>query len=136
MLIGGHDSPNLRLLAGWNESGSAFEVKDVFDRVVCELQIPVPSMTNSLIAYGVDVARQILDGCIPAKAGVHRLFELCRLCDHDHRFSVLVSLDDDLDSIEPTEFSGVRPDLDIENIENLVKEEAARFVEQMASSVF
>jgi hypothetical protein len=48
MLTDGHDSPNLRMLAGLDERGSVFEAEEHFGRALRELQIPEPDETGKL----------------------------------------------------------------------------------------
>lgn len=78
MLVAGHDTPSLRLLAGATAPFNQFEMAALVDRTLEELGVPgYRSREDAGIALAVVRARQVLDGTAPV-AGA--LAELSRLC--------------------------------------------------------
>ena len=131
MLTDGHDSRNLRMLAGLDERGSVFEAEEHFSKALRELRIPEPDETGKLRAYSCDLARQIVDGTLAAEAGVKALYQVCLATDYARPFMIWLYLDDALDSIRAGEYPHTYEKATAANFGDIVKMEAQRFVEQM-----
>jgi hypothetical protein len=132
MLTEGHDSPNLRMLAGFDEHGSVFEAEEHFSRALRELQIPEPDTAGKLKAYACDLARQILDGRLAPQAGVKALYEVCLATQYARPFMVWLYLDDALDDIKAGSHPYTYQTATSANFDDLVKMEAERLIEQMS----
>jgi hypothetical protein len=132
MLTEGHDSPNLRMLAGLDERGNVFEAEEHFSKALRELQIPEPDESGKLRAYACDLARQILDGTVAAEAGVKALYQVCLVTGYARPFMVWLYLDDALDSIKAGVYPYTYETATAANYSDIVKMEAQRFIEQMA----
>ena len=129
MLTDGHDSPNLRMLAGLDERGSVFEAEEHFSRALRELQISEPDESGKLRAYACDLAQQILDGTLAAEAGVKALYEVCLATDYARPFMIWLYLDDALDSIRAGIYPHTYETATAGNYNEIVKVEAQKFIE-------
>lgn len=131
MLTTGHDSPNLRMLAGLDEYGSVFEAEDHFARALREFQIPEPDLASKLRAYGLDLAQQILEGKLSAESGVKALFHVCLATNYERDYVIWLHLDDAWDSIQAGCYPFTYPTATIENFADVVRTEAQKFITQM-----
>jgi hypothetical protein len=133
MLVDGHDSPTLRVLAGLDERGSVFETEEYFSRALRELQIPEPDEAGKMRAYAYDLARQILGGTLAAEEGVRALYQICLASGYARPFMVWLYLDDALDSIKAGDYPYTYESATADNFAGIVKAEARRFIEQPQS---
>jgi hypothetical protein len=133
MLVDGHDTPTLRVLAGLDERGSAFEAEEYFRRVLRELQIPEPDEAGKMRAYACDLARQIVSGTLAAEEGVRALYQVCLATGYAPQFMVWLYLDDALDSIKAGDYPYTYETATADSYAGIVKMEARRFIEQMAA---
>ena len=131
MLTNGHDSPNLRILAGFDERGNVFEAEGYFTRALRELQIPEPDSAGKFRAYGVELAQQILDGRLSAEAGLRALYQICLTTNYARPYMIWLYLDDALDSIKAGCYPSTYQTATADNFADIVKTEAQRFIDQM-----
>jgi hypothetical protein len=132
MLTEGRDSPNLRMLAGLDDSVNTFEAEEHFRKALRELQIPEPDEAAKVRAYACDLARQILDGTLAPEAGVKALYQVYLATSNDRPFKVWSYLDDALDDIKAGICPRTYETATAANFSDLVKMEAQRFIEQMS----
>ena len=128
-LVEGSDSPDLRLLSGLDATSSLFEAELHFAKAIKQLGILEPDRAGKLRAYGVLLARLILDGVISPRAGVYTLYRICVLLDYPKEFMVWLELDDAYEDIK----AGLHPysyqSTTAENCESIVRLEAEKFLE-------
>ena len=71
----GCDSPSLRILAGLN-AGEAEEARGLFDRVLSDFNIPMPSKRDAVMRLARDIAKGILEGTTSAYKGAQQIWNL------------------------------------------------------------
>src|SRR5438067_11666614 len=76
MLEQGHDSNNLRMLAGL-ESDNTFEAKEHFERALRELDLSEPDSRTAMRAYACELAQHLASGTIDPATGVRHLYDIC-----------------------------------------------------------
>jgi hypothetical protein len=125
MLVDGCDSHSLRILAGLDRRGSAFEAEHYFTRALKELNLNSPDPDIAVRAYGCEIARQIIEDKITAQDGVRKLYQICIGTDYSRDFMGWYELDDILDSLlQGIPYGSVT----LENFDEITKQEAADFI--------
>ena len=76
-LVGGWDSPSLRILAGLEKPPNEFEVDHFVARLAHELGIALPDRKGLTDQYALAIARDIVDGVTPPYDGARELRLLC-----------------------------------------------------------
>lgn len=134
MLMQDYDSPNLRILAGLDRRNSIFEVEAYFLRSMKELNIEELEPKTAIRAYVCEIAKGIIDGSFssPMKA-VENLYRMWVDTDYDFDCEVWIDLNDALFSLYTGEFPYTYPSATLENIDDLVKQEAARFIAKLSN---
>ncbi len=135
MLTEGHDSPNLRMLAGLESVEGLMETEDHFSRALRELQIPEPDQAGKLRAYACELAQQILDGVLSSEVGVKALYQLYLASKYADGFRVWLYLNDALDDVRTGNYPYTYKTVTVENFDSIVKIEARRFIDSSKRDV-
>ena len=77
----GFDTPSLRILAGLTKAETG-EARQVFDRILAELQVPKVSRREAVERLSRESAKEILSGKISPYQGAKRIWQLS-LCIHE-----------------------------------------------------
>ncbi|MBW4473535.1 MAG: ABC transporter ATP-binding protein [Stenomitos rutilans HA7619-LM2] len=132
LLVKGYDSPNLRILAGLDRRSSVFDIETYFIHAIKELDIEEPEPKAAIRAYACEIAQQIINGqFISLRQAIQPLYQIWLDTDHDPDYVIWLELDDALDSLYAGEFPYSYPSATLENIDAIVHQEAARFVNQL-----
>ena len=128
MLVQGHDSPSLRILAGLQRLASTFEAEDYFLRSVRELGLSIPDPETAVRAYACEIARQIVDGRLTGREGVRELYRICLATEYDRDYLIWLELDDALDSLLSGEYAYTYEAATLENFDEVARQEAEKFI--------
>ena len=128
MLVQGHDSRSLRILAGLDRSGSTFEAENYFVRSMSELDLTPPDPDSAIRAYACEIARRIIDSEITSHEGVRALYKICTATYYAPDFVIWLQLDDALDSLIYGHHPFTYESATLDNFDAIVKREAADFI--------
>ena len=135
MLMEDYDSPNLRILAGLDRRSSFFEVEAYFLRSIKELGIEEVEPENAIRSYACETAQQIIDGQFTSPhQAIETMYRLwlqlwvARGYNYDPDYEIWIELHEALTSIHIGEFPYSYPSATLKNIDEVVKQEAARFI--------
>jgi hypothetical protein len=103
-LVAGLDSDSLRILAGFDESDSIFEIRDYFTKVKSELDLHEPLKDQAVRIYSVHLANAILEKDSNYGSLVSQLSELCYKNDYPDYLMEWYSLDDGLLDIQAANY--------------------------------
>lgn len=135
MLVQGHDTYSLRILAGLERSASAFEAEDYFLRAAKELGLTIPAPADAVRAYACEIARQIMDEQITGQDGVRALYRICLGTEYDRDYLIWLELDDALDSLLSGQYAYTYESATLENFDEVAKQEAEKFIVEMCGTV-
>ncbi|MEM7134350.1 MAG: hypothetical protein AAF702_49225 [Chloroflexota bacterium] len=128
MLIQGHDTHSLRILAGLDRFASTYEAEEYFLRTVKELHLTLPDSDTAIRSYACEIAQNIVDGEISGKEGIRMLSQICLDMDYPHDYLVWFHLDDALDSLLHGHYPVTYESLTLENVDQVAKREAENFI--------
>jgi hypothetical protein len=133
MLVHGHDSPNLRILAGLDRRDSVVEVEKYFLHAATELDIDQVEGKAAMRAYACEIAERIIEGKFTShRDAIRVLYQIWLDSDHDREYTVWQELDDALDSLLTSDFPYTYPSATLENFDQTLRHEAARFIDRLA----
>jgi hypothetical protein len=128
MLEQGHDSKNLRMLAGL-DSDNTLEAQEHFQRAIRELGLSEPDSRTAMRAYACELAQQLATGTIDPPTGVRRLYDICVQSGYTHEFKIWFELDDALSSLDYGHYPWCYPTLTRDNQSEVIRQEAIKFRE-------
>jgi len=128
MLEHGHDSKNLRMLAGL-ESDNTFEAREHFLQAMRELGLSEPDPHTAMRAYACELAQQLASGTLDPTAGVRHLYDMCVTESYRRDFMIWYELDDALADIAAGNHPWTYPALTPENQSKVIREEAIKFMD-------
>jgi hypothetical protein len=132
MLLQDYDSPSLRILAGLNRPSNILEAESYFLKAIEELQIETPEPKTAVWNYACDLAQRIVDGQFTSLRDIVRtLYQICQDMNYDTAYTIWSDLDDLLDSLYYGEVPYGYPSATLENIDEIVKKEAANFISKI-----
>lgn len=131
MLVRGHDSYSLRILAGLGPFTSLHEAEDYFLRSARELGLRIPDPAEAVRAYACEIAREMLDGRLDAREGVRALYRICIGTEYEREYIVWLRLDDALDSLLSGGYAHAYESATLESFEEVARREAEKFVAEM-----
>jgi hypothetical protein len=134
MLVQGHDSYSLRILAGLERLASTFEAEDYFLRSAKELGLSIPDTETAARAYACEVAQHILDGRVTGQEGVRELYRVCLATEYDPAYLIWLELDDALDSLLSGEYAYTYQSATLENFDEVARREAEKFIVEMCGT--
>ena len=125
MLVQGHDSFYLRILAGLDRLGNVFETEEYFIRSLKELGLVEPNAQLAIRSYACEIARRIINGELTSQEGVRIFFQIWRDSDYSAEFVRWLELE------SWNEFPYTYPTASAENFDAIVKQEAKNFIAEM-----
>jgi hypothetical protein len=128
MLVQGYDSRSLRILAGLDRFASTFEAEDYFDRSITELNLTPPDRDAAIRAYACEIARQIIEDKITARAGVRALVSICIATECAREFIIWLELDEAFESLMAGDYPFTYQSATLDNFDEIAKREAANFI--------
>ena len=128
MLEQGHDSNNLRMLAGL-ESDNTFEAQEHFKRAMCELNLSEPEPREAMRAYVCELTEHLTTGTLDPATGVRRLYDICVTAGYPRELMIWYQLDDALADVAAGSYPWCYPTLTVENRSQMIRGEASRFLE-------
>ena len=131
MLEAGHDSRNLRILAGLGSFTSSFEAQDHFTNALVELGIKEPDKERAVRDYAVYLAERIIDGSLAYRAGVKIIADLCISSNYPRYLSKWYELEDDMWDLDYGETPWFHHELTLKNAQKIVEKEAREFLETL-----
>jgi len=131
MLVQGHDSNSLRILAGLPSSATAAEAEDYFLRSARELGLSVPDPETAVRGYACEVARQIVEGVVAARDGVRELYRVCLATEYEPEYRIWLRLDDALDSLLSGEYAYSYESATLEDFDEVARREAEKFIAEV-----
>ena len=134
MLLQGHDSYSLRILAGLEREASTFEAEDYLLRSAKELGLSIPDPEAAVRAYACEVARQIVEGHRTGQEGVRELYRICLATEYDPAYIIWLELDDALDSLLSGEYAYTCESATLENFDEVARQEAEKFIVEMCGA--
>ena len=134
MLVQGHDSYSLRILAGLEPAASTFEAEDYFLRSARELGLSIPDPAAATRGYACELAQHIIDGRITSREGVRELYRICLATQYDRAYLIWLELDDALDSLLSGEYAYTYQSATLENFDEVARQEAEKFILEMCGA--
>jgi hypothetical protein len=131
MLVRGHDSFSLRILAGLGPSAGSFEVEGYFLRSARELGLRIPDAAEAVRAYACELARELAAGRLDAREGVRELYRICLGTEYAREYVIWLRLDDALDSLLSGGYAHTYESATLENFEEVARREAEKFVAEV-----
>lgn len=128
MLVHGHDSRSLRILAGLDKFTYTADAEDYFVRAIHELGLDMPERDTAIRSYACKIVEKMIDGRITCRTGVGMLYQICVASDYPRELIVWYQLADALDSIKYGFYPHTYPTATSENFDELAKHEAEHFV--------
>jgi hypothetical protein len=125
-LQAGFDSPAMRILAGESKPIMS-EVGPLFERVLADLSIQVPSQPVAAMRLARNIAQAILSGCKPPYAGAKEIWSLSLDCEEANLPSVfggLASEYEDFENYQHLKYYGE------EHCKRVLKETESQIVEE------
>jgi len=110
-LMQGRDTPHLRQLAGTTGIENRFELDELFDRVLHELDLSLPTRNQAVLIYAQELGHDYLDGKVMLDQLLEETCDLCISTDYMRELSPFYNI------------RGIRDDLTRENFEELVRAE-------------
>ena len=132
MLTEGYDSYSLRILAGLERTGSAFEAEDYFLRSARELGLSIPDSRMAVRAYACEIAQEVIAGHLTGQEGVRALYRICLATEYDRDYLIWLKLDDALDNLLAGEHPYPYESATLENFDQVAKQEAEKFIVEMS----
>ena len=131
MLVRGHDSDSLRILAGLGPPASSSEAEGYFLRSARELGLRIPDSAGAVRAYACEIARGLVEGRLDAREAVRALYRICLATEYDRDYLIWLRLDDALDSLLSGGYAYTYESATLENFEEVARQEAVKFVSEM-----
>jgi hypothetical protein len=103
-MVEGVDSESLRILAGFDERESIFELQDYFSKVKSELGLCEPPKDEAVRTYSLHLAKAILEPGSDYDRLVSKLYELCYTNDYPDYLMDWYLLDDGLSDIRAGQY--------------------------------
>src|SRR5262249_24836072 len=125
MLEQGHDSKNVRMLAGL-EGDNTFEARDHFLRAMRELNLTEPDRRTAMRAYACELAQQLASGTIDPATGVRHLYDMCIAEGYPHDLMIWYHLDDAIVDVAAGNHPWFYPTLTPQNQSKVIREEAIK----------
>ena len=132
MLEEGHDSRNLRILAGLDSFTSTVEAKDYFSKAVTELAIVEPSREAAIRGYAAFLVERMLDKTLSQKMAVKMLSNLCYSSNYPEYLMRWYNLEDALSDVINGYEPWSRRGLTRENAGTIIDQDARVFLQEMA----
>jgi hypothetical protein len=134
MLVCGHDSPNLRILAGLDRADSVVEIEKYFLRSISEVNIDQVEGKVAIRFYACELAQQIVEGKFASpREAIQGLYQIWLDTDYDREYEAWQELDAALDSLQSGEFPYTYPSATLNNFDELLRQEATAFISRLAS---
>jgi hypothetical protein len=95
-MVNGLDSESLRILAGFDERESIFDLQEYFTKVKSELGLCEPPKDEAIRTYSLHLAKAILEPGSDYELLVSQLYELCHMNDYPGYLMDWYLLDDGL----------------------------------------
>lgn len=125
MLLAGHDSRGLRILAGLPKLANSFEAEEHFGKAMRELGLVEPGEKKAIEDYGLFLTHQIVAGEILPESGVKALSDLWLF--HATSSKTLYDwyhLNEEIDLIR----QGITRSIPMEDIDTVIVARAHRFI--------
>lgn len=131
LLIAGHDSPTLRVLAGEAGPFQPFEVWAMTDRVIEELNlVPFADDLQAAIALTTEQTRRMLDGRATLEQGLSTLYHLCIELDMSSELMDFYLLHEALEDLQHYGEQYYLSGVDESNIRAVIEERCRSWLEQ------
>ena len=134
MLVQGHDTYSLRILAGLGPLTNSYEVEDYFLRSAKELGLNIPDAETAIRAYACEIAQHIVEGQLAGQEGVRALYRICLATEYDRDYLIWLELDDALDSLLSGEYAYTYESATLDNFNEVAKQEAEKFIVEMCGT--
>ena len=129
MLVDGHDTPTLRVLAGESAPFNEFEMGSLLDRTLEEFGVPVPeTVEDAAIAYTMRWVQQLASHAAEKGPTLSELAELCSELLYPDALLGFYTLHDAFDDLQYQEHSPNRLDATRANIDDIVTQEAREWL--------
>lgn len=128
MLEQGHDTPHLRILAGWDPPFNQFEMTAVVDQTLAELGLDWSNQQTAVTEFAVVLLEEMLSGERSTQSVLQILTDICIELDYAgflYDFYLLYFAQDDLGYAEHQWYW---PDADRSNIEVKIREYATAWL--------
>ncbi len=131
MLMGGQDTPGLRVLAGESSPFNQFEMGALVDRVFAELGLTQPSTINAAAGSLATVrAKQVLAGDVSRQVALKELAELHVELDNLMVLHDFYLLHYALEDLQMDDMQWYWPGADRHNIEDVIDERFRSWLQQ------
>ena len=135
-LVAGHDTPSLRVLAGESAPFNQFEMGSLVDRVLDELQVPLPKTENdAVIVCATPLVKQLASRDVGIASALSALAHLCIERDYLRDLYCFYSLHFAFDDLQVVEYQFYWDGATRENIDDIVTQEAKAWIEKLGSDV-
>jgi len=104
LMVDGLDSDSLRILAGFDERESIFELREYLAKVKSELGLCEPQKDEAIRTYSLHLAKAILEPGSDYELLVSQLYELCYTNDYPGYLMDWYLLDDGLSDIRAGQY--------------------------------
>jgi hypothetical protein len=133
-LENGKDSRHLRILAGLSASDGPVEIERVFDQIVRELGIRLPSASDAAKLYAMELAQGYLDGIVSKYFLLQTLGWMYIDADYEECLYPFYNLCEVWDDLKTQTFSFYYQDVTRENFDDLLLGEIAELKKTVGQS--
>ena len=129
MLESGSDTPHLRMVAGTTGHENTFELDELVDRALKELNFSVPSKNTGLVLYAQELAQDYLNSGISRDELLQTICQLCIDTDYFKPLYPFYILRWAWDDLQDEDFSPHRQDVNRANFEDTLRSEIKALLE-------